>query len=74
MSYSDLTHELKISVSASGGIFGFSFGGESSYLHYVEDKELSMSFNYFELGFEDVNLNVHGYGTSVLTENGKEKY
>ncbi|MCP4473527.1 MAG: hypothetical protein GY821_02945 [Gammaproteobacteria bacterium] len=70
-SYTDLQNELHVNVSASGGIGQFSADAEANYMHDVEDKDYSLSLNYYEYSTGTISLQPD---IDPLNDNGKKNY
>ncbi|XP_018008251.1 uncharacterized protein LOC108665956, partial [Hyalella azteca] len=74
ISFSDLESQLKISVDISGKFPMFSAEAGASYLRSVQDKDYSLSLNYYEYATNNVGVQLAGYGEAALTEVGKGFY
>lgn len=74
MYFSDIQNSLKIDVSTKGGVGMFSASAEASYMRSMEDKDYSLSLNYFTYALETVSVNLAGYGLQALNSFGQEAY
>jgi len=71
MYFSDVSKQLKIDVSTKGGFGMFSASAQASYMRSMEDKDYSMSLNYFSYMLDTVSVDLAGYGTAALSSSGK---
>lgn len=79
--FSDLENELNFNIDASGGYGMFSASAEASYFHYVEDKNYSLSLNYYDYAEAQETLQAAGVGPgpgpgpkSALNTFGQQAY
>ncbi|XP_018016674.1 uncharacterized protein LOC108673369 [Hyalella azteca] len=74
ISFSDLESQLQMSVDISGKFLMFSAEAGASYLRSAQDKDYSLSLNYYEYATNNVAVQFAGYGEAALTEVGKDFY
>eukprot|EP01059_Diplonema_ambulator_P019837 TRINITY_DN334_c0_g2_i1.p1 TRINITY_DN334_c0_g2~~TRINITY_DN334_c0_g2_i1.p1 ORF type:complete len:532 (+),score=203.75 TRINITY_DN334_c0_g2_i1:52-1596(+) len=74
MSFSDLEHAVRRSVDVGGGVGMFSVDAEASYLKAVQDKEYSLSLNYYQYTSASVSIQLNGTGLNGLTDFGAQMY
>ncbi len=74
MSFSEMQSELKIDVSSKGGVGMFSAGAEATYMRSMEQKDYSLSLNYYTYSSEKVSVNIAGFGQEALTSTGQSFY
>lgn len=60
--------------SEIGGAGHFAFEPESSYMRFVADQQLGMSFNYYKMLHNPVYTNVQGTGWDSLNSDGMNAY
>lgn len=73
-SFEQLEQTLHIHVGAKAGFGAFSASSETDYLHSVEDKDYSLSLNYYYIGKATMGVN-YGFGAdNVLNDTGKAIY
>jgi hypothetical protein len=73
-SFVDIQNEVRQSVSVKGGIGMFSASAETSYLQSMEDKDYSMSLNYYYYSYATAAVQLAGFGVNALTESGQGFY
>lgn len=74
MSFSDLQNQLQIDVSTGGGYGMFSGSAEAKYMRSVEDKDYTLSLNYYEYMYDTVTVQLNGYGINALNPFGQQSY
>eukprot|EP01059_Diplonema_ambulator_P019835 TRINITY_DN334_c0_g1_i1.p1 TRINITY_DN334_c0_g1~~TRINITY_DN334_c0_g1_i1.p1 ORF type:complete len:522 (+),score=197.19 TRINITY_DN334_c0_g1_i1:45-1610(+) len=74
LSFSDLEHGVRRSVDVGAGVGMFSVDAEASYLKAVEDKEYSLSLNYYQYSSASVGVQLNGTGLDGLTAFGAQMY
>ncbi len=72
-SFSDLQKEFSYSVDSGFGFGPFSLHADASYMRQIEDKDYSLSLNYFSHSSGTVRVQV-GIGEDALTDAGKQEY
>ncbi|MEQ9115369.1 MAG: hypothetical protein RLN62_01060 [Rickettsiales bacterium] len=73
-SFTDLQNDVKESVTVKGGIGMFSASAEASYMRSVEEKDFSLSLNYYAYYSSTASVQLSGYGEGALTSHGKGFY
>lgn len=73
-SFSSLENVLKIKVKVGGGFSMFSGRAKASYMRSIQDKDYSLSLNYYASFSSKVTVNIENYGMEALTEFGKATY
>jgi hypothetical protein len=73
-SFSDIQNDVRISVSLKGGVGMFSADAQASYLQSMEDKEYSMSLNYYYYAFTTAAVQLAGVELDALNDFGKSMY
>lgn len=74
LSFSDIQNEIKVSVSARGGFGMFSASAEANYLRSIEDKDYSLSLNYYTYFQNIAYIQIAGFGLEALSVSGKSIY
>ncbi|KAK9501772.1 hypothetical protein O3M35_012443 [Rhynocoris fuscipes] len=74
ITFSELENILGISVNLDGMFEMFSADAEASYIRSVQDKDYSLSLNYYEYLSNSVAVQLAGYAEEALTVTGKAFY
>lgn len=75
MSFHDLENTFGISVDVGLNFGVFSGGSTTSYLRQMQEKDYSLSLNYYEVASAEIKLEAAGYGTNgFLNDIGKAIY
>lgn len=75
LSFSDLQNELHINVKTKGNIGMFSANAEANYLRSVEDKDYTLSLNYYQYISDVVHVQLKGTGIAgALNLSGRNIY
>lgn len=74
ISFSDLQQQLNYDISAKGGVGMFSASAEASYLREIEDKDYSLSLNYYNYAEATTSMQLKGAGLNTLTAVGQDFY
>ena len=73
-SFLDIQKESRMSIDVKGGVGMFSASAQASYLNSMEDKEYSMSLNYFSYAYATASVQIAWNGLDALTATGKSFY
>ncbi len=72
--FSQLEEDINFSVSASGGFGMFSASASASYLRNMQDKDYSLSLNYYGISSSNIDVQFAGAGEEMLNSAGKSYY
>lgn len=73
-SFSDLENVLQTQVSVGGTYQMFSGKVKANYMRSIQDKDYSMSLNYYASFKSKVTVQLDGYGVNALTKFGQDAY
>lgn len=74
VSFSNLQKLLGIDVSVDVGYGKFSAGAKADYLRSLEEKDYSLSLNYYTSVSEKATVKINGHGLNALTQFGQDSY
>lgn len=74
MSFEDLSYLLKVDLREKVGWKWFSFSAEASYMKFIEDKDYTLSLNYYQSVEDSVSVQLKGVGLDGLTSVGQNFY
>ncbi len=74
MSFLDFQRDLHVDVTAKTKFWIFSANAEANYMRSVQNKDASMSLNYYQYAAGDVSINSSGFGKAALNKFGEAAY
>lgn len=73
-SFTDVQKELNIDISSKAGFGMFSASAEATYMRSIEDKDYSLSLNYYSYMYDTVSVQLAGGGIDAIKESWQGFY
>lgn len=74
ISFSELQKNLHIDINAKTKFWIFSANAEANYMRSIQNKDASISLNYYQYATGDITIQTKGFGQEALNKFGENAY